>query len=63
MNITELHPALHAAAQIAHALASRQSRPAYVVLGLRAQVFASFPGVWCMRVHPDGAIDPMCITA
>lgn len=61
--VTTIHRPFAPAAKRAHALAQAQNAPAYVVLGPRAQVYASFPGVWCHRVHPDGRVDCCVIEA
>ncbi len=55
--VNELHPGYVVPGQRAQAVAQQQGRPAYLVLGPKAQVCAAWPGVVCHRVHADGTVD------
>ena len=57
LKIEELVAGFQSAAHKARRFAEKQGRPAYVVLGCKAQVTADFPGVYAHRVHANGMVD------
>jgi hypothetical protein len=61
--VTTIHAPFVKSALRAQAVAQKQGKPAYVVLGCKAQVYGRFPGVWCHRVHADGRVDCCVIEA
>lgn len=61
--VTTIHAPFVNSALRAQAVAQKQGKPAYVVLGCKAQVYGRFPGVWCHRVHADGRVDCCVIEA
>jgi hypothetical protein len=61
--VATIHAPFVKSALRAQAVAQKQGKPAYVVLGCKAQVYGRFPGVWCHRVHADGRVDCCVIEA
>lgn len=61
--VETIHAPFVKSARRAQAIAQKQGRPAYVVLGCKAQVYSRFPGVWCHRVHANGSVDVSIIQA
>lgn len=61
--VETIHAPFVTAAKRAQKLAQKQGKPAYVALTCKAQVYGTFPGVWCHRVHASGIVDVCVIQA